>query len=537
MIVWLELSEPGAAPRRFRLQREEVRVGAGSRNDVVLRARSAPVRAWTLTVGDGSIAVQHHHPGPDEPRALKHGDVLTLDVADGVVTLRVDDVRDEHALSVTACDLRAPEAAALSGMEPGLVSAVASLAIEAIDLEDPTRFVERLAALMRRVGADGSWTSVSLPDGDRDAWASVITVGAPTSAAAPAAWWGTAPDAVAALHEGRCVVANGETQRVLSIPIAASGDTLGLVVSAPLSGDAIEDAPLWRAMPALRELLSAVARRYPDIASREAVEEENRYYRDRQRRHYLLKDLVSEAPRTRELHQALRATLATQEPVLMTGEAGTGKELLARAIHHLSGRARGLLIAQHCGALDEDALDYELFGHARTGAGAAGASRRGVLELADGGTVFLDEVHLLSARLQMKLLRALSEGEIFRIGEPQARTVDVRVVAATHLDLMALADEGRFRRDLALALTRHVLEVPPLRERAEDLPALADHFVRSFAKRYRKQAERIEPATLAWLGTLPWPGNVRELQTVLERAVLHARPDQVELTRDDFSMG
>lgn len=157
-----------------------------------------------------------------------------------------------------------------------------------------------------------------------------------------------------------------------------------------------------------------------------------------------------------------------------------------------------------------------------------------MLELADRGTVFLEEVHALSPRLQMKLHRVIAEGEIFRIGEARARDVDVRIVVATHLDIMSLADAGTFRRDLAIALTRNELHVPSLRERREDIAPLIRIFVQSFAKRYRRSARHVEPQTLAWLQGLQWPGNVRELQTAIESAMLQVSPDKLQLERSDF---
>jgi transcriptional regulator with PAS, ATPase and Fis domain len=194
------------------------------------------------------------------------------------------------------------------------------------------------------------------------------------------------------------------------------------------------------------------------------------------------------------------------------------------------------MVSQHCAALEEDALDFEIFGYARRGDGTSVASRRGVFELADGGTVFLDEVHALSPRLQMKVHRMLIEGEVFRIGESFARSVDLRVVASTHLDLMQLADEGRFRRDLAILLARNVLDVPALRDRREDIAPLVKSFVAKWSRRYRKSVENVDPDTLAWLQKLRWPGNVRELLTVIERAVLQAGPDQLTLQRTDFEL-
>ena len=527
MTIWLELDEPGAAPRRFRLQRDEVRVGASSRNDVVLSAQGAPVRAWTLRVSGEGVHVESHGDLPPFAEPLHRGGLLVAPSQAGPVKLRIEDVQPHALWAIQVGDTLPADAASGNPRDAVRQAALARFATEVIRMPPAHDVAQALHVAARACAVEAAWVALTMPDGEKEPWSSTRTFGAPVGAATPSAWLASHPDALAALGQGRCLEVNDGRGAVHVVPVVESGRLLALV-SFPTGASPLVD---W--CPLLG-IVQAYGARFPLESEREALEEENRYFRDRQRRHYLLKDLVSQAPSMRAVHSKLRELLGVHEPVLMTGEAGTGKELLARALHHLGGRARGLLIAQHCGVLDEDTLDYELFGHAATGEGSAGASRRGVLELCDGGTVFLDEVHLLSQRLQMKLLRALTEGEIFRIGESQARAVDVRVIAATHLDLMTLADEGRFRRDLALALTRNVLDVPPLRERREDLPSLVDVFLRQFARRYRKDARHVEAETLAWLVSLPWPGNVRELQTVMERAVLHAASDQSTLTRADF---
>lgn len=527
MTIWLELDEPGTPPRRFRLQRDEVRVGASSRNDVVLCSAGAPVRAWTLRVTSGGVEVESHGHLPPFEAPLQRGGLLIAPSDAGPVRLRIEDLQP-HAL----WSIRVEPPSRAATVAPAVLSAeqeraIATFATSVIRMPPVLQVANALQEAAKAVGLETPWLGLTVPDGEKEAWSSTRTFGAPVGGPTPSAWLGAHPDALASLASGATLEVDDGNGAVRVVPVVEDGRLYALVTYPASAGLRADWQPLL-------QVLQAYGARYPVENERQSLEEENRYFRDRQRRHYLLKDLVSQAPTMRAVHTQLRDLLGAHEPVLMTGEAGTGKELLARALHHLGGRARALLVAQHCGVLDEDTLDYELFGHAATGEGATGASRRGVLELCDGGTVFLDEVHLLSQRLQMKLLRALTEGEIFRIGESQARGVDVRVVAATHLDLMALADEGRFRRDLALALTRNVLHVPALRDRREDLPTLVDVFVRQFARRYRKDARRVDSTTLDWLVSLPWPGNVRELQTVMERAVLHASPEQTTLGRADF---
>ncbi len=282
--------------------------------------------------------------------------------------------------------------------------------------------------------------------------------------------------------------------------------------------------------------LAAALRRLATCRAQVAVDEENRYFRERERKHTLLRELVAESPAMRRLHRDLSACVESPRPVLLRGEPGAGKELVARALHHLGPRAGGMLMTLHCGADDEAGLAIDLFGVRRVEAGGRPVTRRGAFELADHGTIFLDEVDLLTASLQARVMRAIGEGEIFRAGESEARPVDVRVVAATNEDLLEAADEGRFRRDLALALTGTVLALPPLRERVEDIEPLALAFLREFARRYRRAAVRLTPDALAALQQRRWPGNVRELRASIEFAVLRADARDTVLQLQHFEV-
>jgi hypothetical protein len=269
-------------------------------------------------------------------------------------------------------------------------------------------------------------------------------------------------------------------------------------------------------------------------ALREAarVAEENRYFRARERRRYLEKDIVAESVAMRGVVDAVVHRAADDSPVMLGGEAGTGKELLARALHHRGPRAAGMMVAVHCGERSPEALDEELFGLGGNQGGDV--ARRGLLELCDDGTLFLEEVHLLSSCLQLKLARVIAEGELTRLGESAARNVNVRIVAATHMDLSRLSDQGLFRYDLATMLTRGNIVVPPLRERTADLPTLVGMFVLSLARRYDKSACGANEESLQWLSSLQWPGNVRELMSLLEHAVLQAPADRKALHIEDF---
>lgn len=225
------------------------------------------------------------------------------------------------------------------------------------------------------------------------------------------------------------------------------------------------------------------------------------------------------------LDMASRAAQATST-VLIHGETGTGKELLAKAIHFNSRRKGKSFVTINCGAIPKDLLESELFGHVRGAFTGALANKRGKVELADGGTLFLDEVGELPLELQVKLLRLIQQGEIEKLGVPGVTNVDVRMIAATHRNLQALAEDGAFREDLYYRLAVIPLELPPLRDRADDIPGLVQHF---FLKAKEKQGRSelvLRPSLLPYFSAHRWPGNVRELENVIERVVVLSRgPD------------
>ena len=221
-----------------------------------------------------------------------------------------------------------------------------------------------------------------------------------------------------------------------------------------------------------------------------------------------------------------RRVIDSDTTVLLLGETGTGKELFARLIHANGPRRARKFVAQNCGALSESLLESELFGHTRGAFTGATTDRRGLFEEADGGAVFLDEVGEMSAAMQLRLLRVLQEGEIRRVGAPSAMKVNVRVIAATNADLEHEIRSGRFRQDLYYRLNVFPIRLPPLRERVEDIPALADYFLRSFRERARRAISGISPEALRCLRAYPFPGNVRELENEIERAVALADDGQ-----------
>jgi two-component system, NtrC family, response regulator AtoC len=215
--------------------------------------------------------------------------------------------------------------------------------------------------------------------------------------------------------------------------------------------------------------------------------------------------------------------------VLVTGESGSGKELIARLIHETGPRAKASFVAINCGAIPEQLLESELFGHAKGAFTGAVDQRSGLFEEADGGTLFLDEIGELPVPLQVKLLRALQEGEVRRVGDNASRTVDVRVVAATSRDLESEVREGRFRADLFYRVNVVKIHLPPLRERREDIPELVRHFIGIFNKRLTLRIAGATPAAMRHLMEYAWPGNVRELENVVERAMVLADGAHVDV--------
>jgi len=222
----------------------------------------------------------------------------------------------------------------------------------------------------------------------------------------------------------------------------------------------------------------------------------------------------------RQVMQQVSAVASTDATVLITGESGTGKELLAKEVHSRSRRSTRPLVKVNCSAIPREIFESEFFGHARGAFTGAVQERPGRFHLADGGTIFLDEVGDLPIDTQAKLLRVLQEGEYERVGEDRTRRVDVRVIAATNHNLANEVRARRFRQDLFYRLNVFPLELPPLRARKDDIPQLATHLIASTAQRHRVPAPPLTPDDMAWLQRYDWPGNIRELQNVIERAVI-----------------
>jgi len=230
--------------------------------------------------------------------------------------------------------------------------------------------------------------------------------------------------------------------------------------------------------------------------------------------------VIGNSPALESVLQQVERVAPTDSTVLIQGETGTGKELIAHAIHNLSSRCGRPFVRLNCAAIPLDLLESELFGHEKGAFTGAIAQKIGRFELADKGTLFLDEVGDIPPALQPKLLRVLQEQEFERLGSTRTHQVDVRLVAATNRNLMEMANRGDFRSDLYYRLNVFPIMLPPLRERSEDIPALVAHFVEIYGRRMSREIEHIPPTTMSALTSYHWPGNIRELQNLIERAVI-----------------
>jgi formate hydrogenlyase transcriptional activator len=230
--------------------------------------------------------------------------------------------------------------------------------------------------------------------------------------------------------------------------------------------------------------------------------------------------IIGGSPALESVLEQVERVAPTDSTVLVQGETGTGKELIARAIHNLSSRFGRPFIKLNCAAIPFDLLESELFGHEKGAFTGAIAQKIGRFELADKGTLFLDEVGDIPLALQPKLLRVLQEQEFERLGSGRTHQVDVRLVAATHRNLVEMVKRNEFRSDLYYRLNVFPVPLPPLRARREDIPALVEHFVEIYARRMNKQIDQISPETMSELTSYPWPGNIRELQNFIERSVI-----------------
>ncbi len=251
----------------------------------------------------------------------------------------------------------------------------------------------------------------------------------------------------------------------------------------------------------------------------ERLRQENLYLRREVERRYSFGNIIGGGASMERVFDVMEKVAATTATVLITGETGTGKDLVARAIHYASPRKDGRFVAQNCGALPDTLLESELFGHRRGAFTGAHQDKKGLFELAHGGTIFLDEIGETNPGMQVRLLRVLQDGEVRPLGASETRKIDVRVIAATNRDLRKMVDEGDFREDLFYRLRVVEMPLPPLRDRRDDIPALAEHFLETAAEKMKSTLRGFTQPAMNRLLAYPWPGNVRELENEIERVV------------------
>jgi formate hydrogenlyase transcriptional activator len=318
----------------------------------------------------------------------------------------------------------------------------------------------------------------------------------------------------------------------LSVPLRSKGQIIGTLN--------VGSRELGRYDGSHSELLLAIADQvvlaiqnmlaYEEVAAlKQRLEQENLYLQEESRAEAPFADVVGESAGIRKVLGKIRMVAKTDSTVLVTGETGTGKELVVRAIHELSTRKHKILVKVNCAALPSGVIESELFGHEKGAFTGALTRRVGRFELANGGTLFLDEVGDLPQELQAKLLRVLQEGEFERVGGTQTLKVNVRLVAATNRDLASAVHDGRFRADLFYRLNVFPIAIPPLRDRVEDIPRLVRHFSMIYAGKMGRPIITIGEQVMGKLVAYRWPGNVRELQNVMERAVILATRGRIEL--------
>jgi len=307
---------------------------------------------------------------------------------------------------------------------------------------------------------------------------------------------------------------------VLGVPIIKDGNVWGVILvdSQINRKEFTEDNLIF-----LDFFSNLVSLALDKILNLQKLENENLYLKNQLQSTQKIPEIVGESPAIKKLFQLIHKVAATDATVLILGESGTGKELVARSIHNLSQRKDKPYIAQFCGSIPDTLLESELFGYKKGAFTGATSDKKGLFEVADGGTFFLDEIADISSALQAKLLRVLQNKEIIRLGDTKPIKVDVRIITATNKDLKQLVNENKFREDLFYRLNVFPIEIPPLRERISDIPLLVHHFI----KKYSNRNISITPSAMKKLENFYWPGNIRQLENVIQRALIMCDSNQL----------
>ena len=321
------------------------------------------------------------------------------------------------------------------------------------------------------------------------------------------------------------------TRSALIIPLLANDSLEGAMTYTLTRMQRVWSAAAVNELTLVAESLAAAIGRSRAITEirklKDQLQAENLYLREEVRLAHGFSEVIGEDRALRQCLQAVEKVAPTDVAVLILGETGTGKELIARSVHKLSARSDGPLISVNCPALPANLIESELFGHEQGAFTGAQARRRGRFEIAAGGTLFLDEIGELPLELQSKLLRVLQTGDFERLGGAETLHTDVRLIAATNRNLQEAIDRGEFRADLYYRISSFPIRLPPLRKRKEDIPLLAEHFVYKHAERFGKRVEAISANMINELMSYEWPGNVRELESIIERALISAEDDAV----------
>ncbi len=326
-----------------------------------------------------------------------------------------------------------------------------------------------------------------------------------------------------------------EQERILGLgvtPLIQQGKTLGVIAACILDEVKVEGEGLFWARLVADSIAASIAnvRAFEEIQTlKERLERDNEYLSEEILESQAYGEIIGQSPSLKNVAEQIGMVAGTDANVLITGESGTGKELVAREIHKRSARSLRPLIKVNCASIPKDLYESEFFGHVKGAFTGAVQDRQGRFELADGATLFLDEVGEVPLDLQSKLLRVLQEGEYEKIGDARTRKCDVRIIAATNRDLKVEIIKGRFREDLYYRLNVFPIELPSLRERREDIPLLAQHFLGIASRKFNKPVKPLAADRIEILKNYAWPGNVRELQNVLERAVITSRRGELQL--------
>jgi Nif-specific regulatory protein len=560
----LEIVSGETAGRTLRLDAEVIRLGTGSENEVVLSGERVSAGHARITNGLGATLLEdagsahgtalwradtrHECTLESQRIELEDGDVLELGGSGGVrlklrileeAEAQIVDTRPLAALTRESDEERTPERLAriLSaqralGATHTLTETLTVLSDAALDLVD--RATHATAALLQESGADpnGELATVvtrvraeggakSSPPGLSRASrtlfrrvirerAAVLAVDAPNEALASDSLLGQ------------------NVRSTIGVPLFRGEEILGVLQVDNRDAPAMFTTRDVEALAVLSENASLAVANARLIARLTVAEQklvaENQFLKQRERERKGEIRIVGDSPVMHALASKLDKVVDTRVSVFIEGETGTGKELIAAAVHHRSKRRDKLFVAQNCAAFPENLLESELFGHKRGAFTGATDDKKGLFEIADGGTLFLDEIGELPLPLQAKLLRVLQDGEVRRLGATDVKRVDVRIVAATNRKLEDEVSAGRFREDLYYRLKVFPLAVPPLRERREDIAPLAHHFLARYTREMGKSVPGFAQETLAALTAYDWPGNVRELENEVQRLLIQADP-------------